>query len=746
MSYQVLARKWRPKNFPEMVGQVHVLRALINALDNNRLHHAYLFTGTRGVGKTTVARILAKSLNCLEGLGSSPCGVCAACQEIDEGRFVDLIEVDAASKTKVEDTRELLENVQYAPTSGRYKVYLIDEVHMLSTHSFNALLKTLEEPPEHVKFLLATTDPQKLPATVLSRCLQFNLKCLPIDQIVEHQINILKKEGVEFEKSALVQIARAAEGSMRDSLSLLDQAIAFGGGKLLEAEVQTMLGTIAQHHVYELIDYIFANEAEKLLVKIAEIASFAPNYSEILADIINVLHRVSLAQIVPQAIDDALGDKERVEALARGVVAADLQLYYQIALMGRKDLPHAPDQRTGFEMVMLRMLAFGPVAGESESTRNKSASVSPVVSKESSGHVPTNNHQGTLQKQSSNNSSVNQAAGSLQQQTGVQQQTGAQQQTASTAGLTGIQAARAAMQGNADNQVPLQEIQKKKLQSDVKPQSYERPQQSFKKTQTAVQPRVAKLPQTDQNIASEYMQYADMQTDEQIVVSDVDAPYIENSTVLDSPKSKISPEVTPPIATTAESQQLVADVKKSDVDINVGAKSEIKLGLIEEPASIVETIPVETIPIETMPKLEMQQAVDNTTSPAAVPVITGVKWNDILAQLSVSGITSQLAANCSIIRQTKDELVLKLEEVFANLLNPTTKEKLGVAINQYFGVPVRLQIDLGKNEQDTPAVLAKKEKINQQKVAEQVIENDPIVTSMKSIFSAEIQPDSIQPV
>ncbi len=738
MSYQVLARKWRPKNFPEMVGQVHVLRALINALDNNRLHHAYLFTGTRGVGKTTVARILAKSLNCLEGLSSNPCGVCAACQEIDEGRFVDLIEVDAASKTKVEDTRELLENVQYAPTSGRFKVYLIDEVHMLSTHSFNALLKTLEEPPEHVKFLLATTDPQKLPATVLSRCLQFNLKCLPIDQIVEYQINILEKEGVEFENSALIQIARAAEGSMRDSLSLLDQAIAFGGGKLLEAEVQTMLGTIAQHHVYELIGCIFANEAEKLLIKIADIASFAPNYSEILADIINVLHRVSLAQIVPQAIDDALGDKERIELLAQRAAASDLQLYYQIALMGRKDLPYVPDQRTGFEMVMLRMLAFGPVIGEPEAICKEPTLVSPVVNKENAGYASANSHQGTnrqdsLQEQNSNNSNVNTAVNAV-----------AQQQVASPSGLTGIQAARAAMQSNAGKQGALQDSQKKKPQPDVKPQPYRGQQQSIEKSHNNVESHATKQQQGGQNIASEYMQYADMQTDEQVAAPENGASSSESHAVINSVASDSStasniPQVNPSASSAADDKQPIASIKKNDIDIEI--KLDTKLVSVEEPI-----LKAEITSIDKIRKNEMQQTANNADLAITAPIASGLKWNDILAQLPVSGITSQLAANCSIIRQNKDELVLKLEDAFANLLNSTTKEKLEVAINQYFGVPVRLQIDLGKNEQDTPAVLAKKEKINQQKVAEQVIENDPIVTSMKSIFGAEVQLDSIQPV
>ncbi|MEJ6514692.1 MAG: DNA polymerase III subunit gamma/tau [Pseudomonadales bacterium] len=360
MSYQVLARKYRPANFEELEGQEHVLRALINALDNDRLHHAYLFTGTRGVGKTTIARILAKCLSCENGVSSKPCGECSACREIAEGRSVDLIEVDAASRTRVEDTRELLDNVQYMPTRSRFKVYLIDEVHMLSNHSFNALLKTLEEPPEHVKFLLATTDPKKLPITVLSRCLQFNLKNLSPERIVNHLKQILATESIEYEENALWQLGRAADGSMRDALSLTDQAISYGNNSVRDADVKQMLGSIDQKEVFGILNALFAKNAAELLATIQHLSEFSPDYGALMGDILSILHRVAVAQEVPTSVDNSHGDEAVIRALAESVHCEDLQLFYQIGLMGQRDLAFAPDARTGFEMSMLRMLTFTP--------------------------------------------------------------------------------------------------------------------------------------------------------------------------------------------------------------------------------------------------------------------------------------------------------------------------------------------------------------------------------------------------
>ena len=360
MSYQVLARKWRPHTFEQVVGQQHVLTALTNALDQGRLHHAYLLSGTRGVGKTTIARILAKSLNCEQGISSHPCGVCDTCREIDQGNFVDLLEIDAASRTKVEDTRELLDNVQYRPARGRFKVYLIDEVHMLSRHSFNALLKTLEEPPPYVKFLLATTDPQKLPITILSRCLQFHLKSLDQTQIARQLEWVLDQEGQPFEPRALLALAKAADGSMRDALSLTDQALAHGNGSVRLESVLTMLGTLDHHHLHQLLEAVLRQDAPATMAKITEIATLGPDFDQLHAELEALLHRVAMAQLLPASVQEQGADADALLQLAGAMSPEEVQLCYQIVLGGRKDLPWAPDGRTALEMTCLRMLAFSP--------------------------------------------------------------------------------------------------------------------------------------------------------------------------------------------------------------------------------------------------------------------------------------------------------------------------------------------------------------------------------------------------
>jgi DNA polymerase-3 subunit gamma/tau len=380
MSYLVLARKWRPKRFAELVGQEHVVRALSNALDSGRVHHAFLFTGTRGVGKTTIARIFAKSLNCERGMSAEPCGECAACLDIDAGRFVDLLEIDAASNTGVDDVRDLIENAQYMPARGRTKVYLIDEVHMLSKAAFNALLKTLEEPPGHVKFLLATTDPQKLPVTVLSRCLQFNLRRLELAQIAGQMQRILQAEGIAAEAAAIELLARGADGSLRDGLSLLDQAIAYTGGKLDEAGVNAMLGTVERAQVGAVLDALAAGDGARLIAEVEAMAQFSPDFAQVLEDIASELHRIQLHQLVPGFASEST----RVDAPALGqrLPPELVQLWYQMAVNGRRDLGYAPSPRAGFEMALLRMLAFRPAGAPAERvalTATGAAATAPAI-------------------------------------------------------------------------------------------------------------------------------------------------------------------------------------------------------------------------------------------------------------------------------------------------------------------------------------------------------------------------------
>ncbi|MEO8747720.1 MAG: DNA polymerase III subunit gamma/tau [Rhodanobacter sp.] len=380
MSYQVLARKWRPRKFSELVGQEHVVRALTNALDTGRMHHAYLFTGTRGVGKTTIARIFAKSLNCERGQSADPCGECQVCTAVDEGRFVDLLEIDAASNTGVDDVRDLIENAQYGPSRGRFKVYLIDEVHMLSKSAFNALLKILEEPPSHVKFLLATTDPEKLLVTVLSRCLKFNLKRLLPEQISGQMRHILAAEGISYEDSAIGELARAADGSLRDGLSLLDQSIAYGGGALNAEDVRTMLGSVARGQVLGLLDALADGDGARLLGECTRIASYAPDFGGVLDDLASLLHRLQLMQLVPgyQAGQDS-EDDGALQPLAERMTPEDVQLYYQIATSCRRELDRAPDARTGFEMALLRMLAFRPEDAATQARGSAEVSTRPAA-------------------------------------------------------------------------------------------------------------------------------------------------------------------------------------------------------------------------------------------------------------------------------------------------------------------------------------------------------------------------------
>ncbi|MBB3103637.1 DNA polymerase III subunit gamma/tau [Azomonas macrocytogenes] len=654
MSYQVLARKWRPRSFREMVGQTHVLKALINALDNQRLHHAYLFTGTRGVGKTTIARIIAKCLNCETGVSSTPCGQCSVCREIDEGRFVDLIEVDAASRTKVEDTRELLDNVQYAPTRGRYKVYLIDEVHMLSTHSFNALLKTLEEPPPHVKFLLATTDPQKLPVTILSRCLQFALKNMPPERVVEHLSHVLGVEGIPFEQDALWLLGRAADGSMRDAMSLTDQAIAFGEGKVLAADVRTMLGTLDHGQVYEVLQALLEGDAREMLEVVQRLAEQGPDWAGVLAEMLNVLHRIAIAQLLPDAVDNGQGDRERVLALAQALPAEDIQFYYQMGLIGRRDLPLAPDSRSGFEMVLLRMLAFRPAdAPGAPKTSLKHLRISPATTDSLIGPV---------------------AAAAMQPQ------------TASGSDSTG--------------------------------QSHPVPRGASEKVQ-----EIPAAPANEAIVASDPLPN----------VEKVDVPWDEPPTIAIVTANE--EWVAPPFdGALLEPVACAEPVERLD-DEEPQLTDEDYFEVATQAEACLEYFNAEPEVRPELPQLAAQPAVG-----------LAAEWIALLPKLGLSGLTASIAANCTLVSVQEDCWLLHLDPEQSSLFNATQQRRLVEALNQYHGRPLKMDIQLCKPQQETPAQAAARRRQERQRAAELSIRSDPLVQELMAQFSATIRDGTIEPL
>lgn len=687
MSYQVLARKWRPRVFREMVGQEHVLQALINALDHNRLHHAYLFTGTRGVGKTTIARILAKCLNCETGVSSEPCGQCSSCREIAEGRFVDLIEVDAASRTKVEDTRELLENVQYAPTRGRYKVYLIDEVHMLSNSSFNALLKTLEEPPPHVKFLLATTDPQKLPMTILSRCLQFNLKNMNPERIVQHLKFVLEQELVPYEDSALWHLGRAADGSMRDAMSLTDQAIAYGSGKITESEVSAMLGTIDQTAVYDIVTALASYDGRAVLAAVERMSEQAPDYASALAEMLAVLHRIAIAQALPEAVDNSHGDRERILQLSQQLPAEDVQLFYQTALLGRRDLPLAPDPRAGFEMVLLRMLAFKPqgvIDMPTQALPHSGTSVKPAPA-----NIPANNviaNPVPANTAPPVNTAAHISTSPVQAQQPVVQPQSAAQPTA------GFTQAPAPMNNQASAPVA----------------SAGTPVAAPQSVAPSAMPEPPPFDGPYDNIPDdEYAEYAQAPAYYEAPVSAVQG--------VDEPKK--SEAAQPPAAAILDS---VFNSSAAPVPARVVAP-------VEKPAA---PEPVRAKPVRKVP---YEQAGPQD-------------WTEIYVGLGVTGILQSTVANCQMTGRQGNAFQFVLDENNSTLFDVSHEKRLADLLTDYFAEPIRVSIQLGKVTAETPALMAIRLREERQLQAVDAIKNDPIVQQLIAQFGATLREDTIQPV
>ncbi|AZC29922.1 DNA polymerase III, gamma-tau subunit [Pseudomonas chlororaphis subsp. piscium] len=695
MSYQVLARKWRPRSFREMVGQTHVLKALINALDSQRLHHAYLFTGTRGVGKTTIARIIAKCLNCETGITSTPCGTCSVCREIDEGRFVDLIEIDAASRTKVEDTRELLDNVQYAPSRGRFKVYLIDEVHMLSSHSFNALLKTLEEPPPYVKFILATTDPQKLPATILSRCLQFSLKNMTPERVVEHLTHVLGVENVPFEDDALWLLGRAADGSMRDAMSLTDQAIAFGEGKVMAADVRAMLGTLDHGQVYDVLHALINGDAKALLEAVRHLAEQGPDWNGVLSEILNVLHRVAIAQALPDGVDNGHGDRDRVLALAQALPAEDVQFYYQMGLIGRRDLPLAPDPRGGFEMVLLRMLAFRP-ADSADAPRQP---LKPV---------------------------------------GISQATvDSAQSVAGAAVAAPVVAAPAPVAAPVVEAAPAVAPVAVPAPAPVAPVA------------PAPQPVVETPPQAAPVVAEEVVDLPWNDPVEPIVEQQ---PAVEPvlETAAEQPELTPMPTPTPDSVVPDAPEWVSAPVPEPSVAEVDAATPGIDLD--DEPPLDEDYIePDMDSAYSYLDELASEHAADPEPEPEPLPAAqpaTGLalEWLELFPKLPISGMTASIAANCTLIAAEGDNWLLHLDPAHSALFNATQQRRLNDALNQYHQRTLTVSIELIKPEQETPAQAASRRRANRQREAEESIHGDPFIQQMVREFGAVVRHDTIEPV
>ncbi|MFJ2712646.1 DNA polymerase III subunit gamma/tau [Pseudomonas sp. NPDC087346] len=700
MSYQVLARKWRPRSFREMVGQTHVLKALINALDSQRLHHAYLFTGTRGVGKTTIARIIAKCLNCETGITSSPCGECSVCREIDEGRFVDLIEIDAASRTKVEDTRELLDNVQYAPSRGRFKVYLIDEVHMLSSHSFNALLKTLEEPPPYVKFILATTDPQKLPATILSRCLQFSLKNMTPERVVEHLTHVLGAENVPFEDDALWLLGRAADGSMRDAMSLTDQAIAFGEGKVLAADVRAMLGTLDHGQVFDLLHALIEGDAKALLEAVRHLAEQGPDWNGVLSEILNVLHRVAIAQALPDGVDNGHGDRDRVLALAQALPAEDVQFYYQMGLIGRRDLPLAPDPRGGFEMVLLRMLAFRP-ADTADAPRQP---LKPV---------------------------------------GISQAT--VDSANSVAAAPKVAPVVAAVVAPAPEPTPVAAPAPAAVATPApapEPEPVVAPAPEPEPEPVAVE-AVVDLPWNDP-LAPEPESEPEPEPVQQPAVE----PVLE--TASEQPELPPMPLPTPDSVVPDAPEWAAAPIPEPSVaDVDAATPG---LDMDDEPPLDEDYIePDMDSAYSYLDELASEHAADPEPEPepepAAMPA-TGLalQWLELFPKLPISGMTGSIAANCTLIAVDGDHWLMHLDPAHSALFNATQQRRLNDALNQFHGRTLTLSIELIKPEQETPAQAASRRRANRQREAEDSIHGDPFIQQMVQQFGAVVRHDTIEPV
>jgi DNA polymerase-3 subunit gamma/tau len=739
MSYQVLARKWRPQTFLEMAGQDHVLQALVNALRQQRLHHAYLFTGTRGVGKTTIARIFAKCLNCeTNGISPEPCGTCDSCREIAEGRFIDLIEVDAASRTKVEDTRELLENVQYAPTRGRFKVYLIDEVHMLSTHSFNALLKTLEEPPAHVKFLLATTDPQKLPVTILSRCLQFNLKNMSPERVVDYLQTVLNTEKVGFDQPALWQIGQAANGSMRDALSLTDQAIAFGNGSISESGVTAMLGLVNQAQILDLLESVASKNAADVLFRIEQLADYQPDFSAICGSLLESLHRVAIEQQVPGALADQLGDLARIKAIAANVSSEEIQVMYQSLLIGRRDLHLAHSVRAGFEMLMLRLIAFRPAP---PMTVSHDMSALPVHEEPTRTYPEENIRQEDETEKKTAQIEVTTspvlAPEATQMTEHVEDETEAPriEETSKTTHLS------------AEERPPWEDVS----ETTNAPEAHLDDVEIATTEETVVEANLAETER--EKITEQESDSEDLTMTEASEVEQVESVTLEDNSTAEMSK----PFVVKEEAFSEESQDLDEDEDEAeeraiaDVIDPYNPAAELVDALNSDS---LDTIEEDSQPESKGPDLRLSKVPDKIAQPAlGMPLpelnhfneLTMKLWWLVAPRLPLTGLVQNILMNSSLVDASDQGIRLEVPLEYGHMLNQTRYEQIQSALGDFFTMPVPLIID---TVEDTSGVTAEEFAASKRAEALQVaiehLNSHPVVQALSSTMGAQLVYDTVK--
>lgn len=732
MSYQVLARKWRPKCFEELVGQEHVVTVLVNALLQQRLHHAYLFTGTRGVGKTTIARIFAKSLNCETGITATPCGKCDTCLEIDQGRFVDLLEIDAASKTKVDDTREILDNVQYAPTRGRYKVYLIDEVHMLSRNSFNALLKTLEEPPEHVKFILATTDPQKLPVTVLSRCLQFHLKALTVKQIESKLTEILGYENVTHASGTLTLLAKAARGSMRDSLSLTDQAIAQGQGNITLPNIQEMLGGLDQNWVYKIVIALLKQDGVSLMALSQEIASYAPSYSRLYAELIQLFHQIAILQIVDQHFDLPTEHAQLLKKFSQSMSAEDVQLFYQICVNGRKDLPYASDEQAAFDMTLLRLFAFKPMQKESlppieASALNQTAPVSDIKSLDDAFMETSSSDEQALAQQMHD---IEQQAVDIQQAEPIPFSSQANEVPHVAEDNSYVP------QGEASPDLATQNFVPQGIVEEIAPtQENNFSGQEHEQEKQHLEPAIQ-----EQTLNEQPMQPEPMHADP---TNTATAPIkADDTSAFNSPVSSV-------LATRnmlrSRKKQLDKQGKKSDGaiarQVDIGNQSTLNKG--SENTGLAKA-DVEKIALPKPAEPYQAESIDPATIRKANQVD---QWAHMIDSMELTARLRQLAIHATIDENSTDNnLILCLNQATKHLYTDTAQQQLQQSISQFLSRNIQVTINIVEQTVADPYQIQSHINDKRYDYAKDLLRKDELVQGLVQHFQATLDEDSITPI